>query len=114
MVKYFLFMSLLQKPYADTNFFFGSLDENVKDVSQPRQYAPFSLCFNYGSLIIFSNLALGGRFKVPDVSLHSGRCGLLLYLVQFRTLTTLGDRSFTVTAPKLWNSIRISPSLINF
>ena len=45
----------------------------MKDVSQPGQYAPFSLCFNYGSLIIFSNLALGGRFKVPDVSLHSAQ-----------------------------------------
>ena len=44
----------------------------MEDVSQPGQYAPLSLCFNYGSLIIFSNLALGGRFKVPDVSLHSG------------------------------------------
>ena len=44
-------------------------------VSQPGQYAPFSLCFDYGSLIIFSNLLLGARFKVADVSLHSGRRG---------------------------------------
>ena len=73
MVKYFLLMSLLQKPYAHTNNFFGSLDENVKVVSQPGQYGPCSLCFDYGLLIIFSNLALGTRFKVPDVSLHSGR-----------------------------------------
>ena len=36
----------------------------MKDVSQP--YGPFSLCFDYGSVMIFSNLALGVRFKVPD------------------------------------------------
>ena len=38
--------------------------------------------------------------------------------VKFKTLTTLGDRSFAVAAPQLWNSlpyaIRSSPSVASF
>ena len=44
--------------------------------------------------------------------------GLLLNSVKFKTLTTLGDRSFAAAAPQLWNSfpyaIRSSPSVASF
>ena len=44
--------------------------------------------------------------------------GLLLNLLKFKTLTMLGDRSFTAAAPQLWNSlpysIRSSPSVASF
>ena len=44
--------------------------------------------------------------------------GLLLNPVKFKTLTTLGDRSFAAAAPQLWNSlpysIRSSPSVASF
>ena len=44
--------------------------------------------------------------------------GLLLNPVKFKTLTTLGDRSFTAAAPQLWNSlpysISSSPSVASF
>ena len=44
--------------------------------------------------------------------------GLLLNPVKFKTLTTLGDRSFAVAAPQLWNSlsyaIRRSSSVASF
>ena len=43
---------------------------------------------------------------------------LLLKPVKFKTLTTLGDRSFAAAAPQLWNSwpyaIRSSPSVASF
>ena len=35
--------------------------------------------------------------------LHSDCDGLLLNPLKFKTLTTLGDRSFTAAAPQLWN-----------
>ena len=50
--------------------------------------------------------------------LRSDCDGLLLNTVKFKTLTTLGDRSFAVAAPQLWNSlpyaIRSSPSVASF
>ena len=50
--------------------------------------------------------------------LRSDCDGLLLNTVKFKTLTTLGDRSFSVAAPQLWNSlpyaIRSSPSVASF
>ena len=50
--------------------------------------------------------------------LRSDCDGLLLNPVKFKTLTTLGDRSFAAAAPQLWNSlpyaIRSSPSLASF
>ena len=50
--------------------------------------------------------------------LRSDRDGLLLNPVKFKTLTTLGDRSFAVAAPQLWNllpyAIRSSPSVTSF
>ena len=50
--------------------------------------------------------------------LRSDCDGLLLNTVKFKTLTTLGDRSFAVAAPKLWNllpyAIRSSPSVASF
>ena len=43
---------------------------------------------------------------------------MLLNPVKFKTLTTLGDRSFAAAAPQLWNSlpyaIRSSPSVASF
>ena len=50
--------------------------------------------------------------------LRSDCDGLLLNPVKFKTLTTLGDRSFAAAAPQLWNSlpysIRSSPSVASF
>ena len=50
--------------------------------------------------------------------LRSDCDGLLLNPLKFKTLTMLGDRSFTATAPRLWNSlpysIRSSPSVASF
>ena len=50
--------------------------------------------------------------------LRSDCDGLLLNTVKFKTLTALGDRSFAVAAPKLWNllpyAIRSSPSAASF
>ena len=50
--------------------------------------------------------------------LRSDCDGLLLNPVKFKTLTTLGDRSFAVAAPQLWNllpyAIRSSPSVASF
>ena len=50
--------------------------------------------------------------------LRSNCDGLLLNPLKFKTLTTLGDRSFTAAAPQLWNSlpysIRSSPSVASF
>ena len=50
--------------------------------------------------------------------LRSDCDGLLLNPVKFKTLTTLGDRSLTGSAPKLWNSlpytIRSSSSVASF
>ena len=52
----------------------------MKDVSQPGQYAPFSLCFSYGSLISFQIYCSEGalrsrmcRFILGDV--HSSFTG---------------------------------------
>ena len=42
-------------------------------MSHSEQFWPFFLCFGLGSLIIVSNLALGGRLKFPDTSRDSGR-----------------------------------------
>ena len=53
------------------------------------------------------------KYKLP-----SDCDGLLLNPVKFKTLTTLGDRSFAAAAPQLWNSlpyaIRSSPSVASF
>ena len=50
--------------------------------------------------------------------LRSDYDGLLLNPVKFKTLTTLGDRSFAVAAPQLWNSLpytnRSSSSVASF
>ena len=50
--------------------------------------------------------------------LRSDCNGLLLNPVKFKTLTTLGDRSFAAAAPQLWNSlpysIRSSRSVASF
>ena len=50
--------------------------------------------------------------------LRSDCDGLLLNPVKFKTLTTLGDRSFAVAAPQLCNllpyAIRSSPSVASF
>ena len=50
--------------------------------------------------------------------LRSDCDGLLLNPVKFKTLTTLGDRSFAAAAPQLWNSlpyaIKSSPSVASF
>ena len=50
--------------------------------------------------------------------LRSDCDGLLLNPVKFKTLTTLGDRSFAAAAPQLWNSLpyllRRSPSVASF
>ena len=50
--------------------------------------------------------------------LHSDCDGLLQNPVKFKTLTTLGDRSFAAAAPQLWNSlpylIRSSRSVASF
>ena len=50
--------------------------------------------------------------------LRSDCDGLLLNPVKFKTLTTLGDRSFAAAAPQLWNSlpylIRSSRSVASF
>ena len=50
--------------------------------------------------------------------LRSDCDGLLLNPVKFKTLTTLGDRSFAAAAPQLWNSlpysIRSSRSVTSF
>ena len=50
--------------------------------------------------------------------LRSDCDGLLLNPVKFKTLTTLGDRSFAVAASQLWNllpyAIRSSPSEASF
>ena len=59
------------------------------------------------------------NLKVPcKYKLRSDCDGLLLNTVKFKTLTTLGDRSFAVAAPQLWNSlpyaIRSSPSVASF
>ncbi|CAH3029897.1 unnamed protein product, partial [Porites evermanni] len=40
--------------------------------------------------------------------LRSDCDGLLLNPVKFKTLTTLGDRSFAAAAPQLWNSLPYS------
>ena len=40
--------------------------------------------------------------------LRSDCDGLLLNSVKFKTLTTLGDRSFAAAAPQLWNSLPYS------
>ena len=52
------------------------------------------------------------------INLRSDRDGLLLNPVKFKALTMLGDRSFAVAAPQLWNllpySIRSSPSVAFF
>ena len=56
--------------------------------------------------------------KPCKYKLRSDCDGLLLNTVKFKTLTTLGDRSFAVAAPKLWNLlpyvIRSSPSVASF
>ena len=53
-----------------------------------------------------------------DVSIIIICDGLLLNPVKFKTLTTLGDRSFAAAAPQLWNSlpyaIRSCPSVAPF
>ena len=59
------------------------------------------------------------NLKVPcKYKLRSDCDGLLLNTVKFKTLKTLGDRSFAVAAPQLWNSlpyaIRSSPSVASF
>ena len=50
--------------------------------------------------------------------LRSDCDGLLLNPVKFKTITTLGDRSFATATPQLWNSlpyaIRSSPSAASF
>ena len=43
-------------------------------MSHSEQFQPFFLCFDLGSLIMVSNLALGVRLKFPDTSRDSGRC----------------------------------------
>ena len=56
--------------------------------------------------------------KPCKYKLRSDCDGLLLNPLKFKTLTTLGDRSFTAAAPQLWNSlpysIRSSPSVASF
>ena len=43
--------------------------------------------------------------KLGAYSLRSSSKGLLLELPSLRTRATLGDRSFQVAAPKLWNML---------
>ena len=61
-------------------------------------------------------------FLNQNLQRYSSRCTdinlMLLNPVKFKTLTTLGDRSFAAAAPQLWNSlpysIRSSPSVASF
>ena len=50
--------------------------------------------------------------------LRSNSSGILLQYVKFKTYKTLGDRSFMVAAPNLWNNlpleIRKAPNIDNF
>ena len=56
--------------------------------------------------------------NILGMLLRSDCDGLLLNPVKFKTLTTLGDRSFAAAAPQLWNSlpylIRSSRSVASF
>ena len=72
------------------------------------------------SLVPFYLQELINLKEACKYKLRSDRDGLLLNPVKFKTLTnnTLGDRSFAVAAPQLWNllpyAIRSSPSVTSF
>ena len=52
------------------------------------------------------------------IRLRSNSNGILLKYVNFKTYKALGDRSFMVAAPNLWNNLRLeirkAPNIDNF
>ena len=58
------------------------------------------------------------KLQLRDLSIILFSMGMLHVPVKFKTLTTLGDRTFAAAAPQLWNSlpylIRSSRSVASF
>ena len=75
---------------------------------------PFCLLEQHPQIV---NLSISLK-EACKYKLRSDCDGLLLNPVKFKTLTTLGDRSFAAAAPQLWNSlpysIRSSRSVASF
>ena len=69
--------------------------------------------FAPGYIAELINIKNEGRYR-----LRSNSNGILLEYVNFKTYKTLGDRSFMVAAPGLWNNlpleVRRAPNIDNF
>ena len=95
--------------YADDTQLYVSFSRNIS-TGQFEAVTAVQHCVISRNLLVLK--------KPCKYKLRSDCDGLLLNPLKFKTLTTLGDRSFTAAAPQLWNSlpysIRSSPSVASF
>ena len=100
---------------------------HVRPLLYNLQWLPVKFRIDFKILLTFKGCQWLSAFYLQELinlkeackyKLRSDCDGLLLNPVKFKTLTTLGDRSFAAAAPQLWNSlpysIRSSPSVASF